>query len=224
MDEMNEAKMMNEALKATHAALDAPSNICEWCGFASDLKAFDGQRLCRTCAEGEKMCTECGSPGYREPQSGRRGDRRVRRLRGGGEREASQMGGWQMRICLREGRLGSDPVSRTTQSGSEVTSFSLATESGYGDKKKTIWEKVSCWGKLGKFAAEHLVKGMMVSVLGEDEIREWTGNDGEHHVQNDISAIKLDVLVWPKRDEEKDDISALARDFPAESKDNDLPF
>jgi len=87
------------------------------------------------------------------------------------------------------GRLGRDPETRFTNSGQQVTAFSVATDKQYTDKsgekvKRTIWMRVSAWGKLAEITAQYLAKGSLVYVEGEltaDENgnpRIWTKTDG----------------------------------------------
>lgn len=72
------------------------------------------------------------------------------------------------------GRLGSDAEQRTVGSDT-VTSFNLAVDQGYGDKKTTNWFRVSIWGKKGAGAAPYLLKSGIVTVVGELEIGEFNG-------------------------------------------------
>lgn len=73
------------------------------------------------------------------------------------------------------GRVGKDAQTRYTQGGESVTGWSLAVESGWGDKKQTLWLDCSLWGKRGEKVAEYLVKGVQVGVTGELGTREHDG-------------------------------------------------
>lgn len=69
------------------------------------------------------------------------------------------------------GNLGKDPEMRYTPSGQAVTSFSVATSDDYTDKsgtrvKRTIWFRVSAWGKLAETCSQYLKKGRKVLVEG----------------------------------------------------------
>ena len=72
------------------------------------------------------------------------------------------------------GRLGGDAEQRPVGSDT-VTSFNLAVDQGYGDKKTTNWFRVSIWGKKGAGAAPYLLKSGIVTVVGELEIGEFNG-------------------------------------------------
>lgn len=69
------------------------------------------------------------------------------------------------------GYLGCDPEMRYTPSGQAVTSFSVAVNEQYanasGEKvKKTIWFRVSAWGKQAEICNQYLKKGSKVLVEG----------------------------------------------------------
>lgn len=72
------------------------------------------------------------------------------------------------------GRIGKDAESRQAGDGT-VTSFNVAVDQGYGDRKTSNWYRVSVWGKKGAGAAPYLLKGGQVTVVGEFEIGEYEG-------------------------------------------------
>lgn len=57
------------------------------------------------------------------------------------------------------GHLGSDPEVRTAQSGQTVVKFPLATNTGYGERRKTDWHRVTVFGRTAEACAKHLSKG-----------------------------------------------------------------
>lgn len=92
-----------------------------------------------------------------------------------------------MQTLFTTGRIGKDAELRTTQSGQQVCSFTLASDQGFGDKKQTNWFRVSMWGKRGASLAPYLLKGGQVAVSGELEIGEWEGK-AQHNINaNDIA-------------------------------------
>lgn len=92
------------------------------------------------------------------------------------------------------GNLGKDPDMRFTPGGEPVTSFSVAVTDGFGDKKKTIWFRVSAWGKQAEACNEYLRKGSKVLVEGRLTVDAATGGprvwekDGKHGASFDVSA------------------------------------
>ena len=73
------------------------------------------------------------------------------------------------------GRLGKN--AETRQAGnSSVTGFSVAGDTGFGDRKQSHWFNCSLWGKRGEAMQQYLTKGQEVVVIGEYSEREYNGN------------------------------------------------
>ncbi len=64
------------------------------------------------------------------------------------------------------GRLGHSPELRQTQQGKSVCTFTMATDTGYGENKKTDWHKVTVFDKAADKCAKYLHKGSSVYVEG----------------------------------------------------------
>lgn len=86
------------------------------------------------------------------------------------------------------GRVGKDAVCRFTQGGDPVTGWSLAVDSGYGDKKQTLWLDCSLWGKRGEKVAEYITKGSQLGVTGELGTRE---HDGKTYLTLRVAEVSL---------------------------------
>jgi single-strand DNA-binding protein len=78
------------------------------------------------------------------------------------------------------GRLGRDAQHKTTQGGTDLCSFAVACDVGYGDNKQTYWVDVTKWGNGAKGLAGILRKGSAVTVVGELSTRE---HDGKTYLQ-----------------------------------------
>ena len=76
------------------------------------------------------------------------------------------------------GHLGRDPEMRYTPTGQAVTSFSVATSYGQGDKKQTEWFNCSAWEKQAELCNQYLQKGSLVAIEGRDKARSYEGRDG----------------------------------------------
>ena len=86
------------------------------------------------------------------------------------------------------GRVGKDAQTRFTQGGDPVTGWSLAVDSGYGDKKQTLWLDCSLWGKRGEKVAEYITKGSQLGVTGELGTRE---HDGKTYLTLRVAEVSL---------------------------------
>ena len=90
------------------------------------------------------------------------------------------------------GRLGKD--AELKQAGDrEVLEFSAAVDSGYGEKKTTIWFKVSYWNKADKLL-QYLTKGKQVFVAGELSLREYKTKDGESRTSAEVRANSIQLV------------------------------
>lgn len=102
------------------------------------------------------------------------------------------------------GNLGNDPDLRSSQSGTPVTSFSLAVGRWDGQAKAvtTDWYNVRLFGKNAENAAEWLHKGDRVQIDGRLELRKYTAQDGAERTSTDIVADGF--LNLTSRDERAD--------------------
>ena len=76
------------------------------------------------------------------------------------------------------GRLGDNPLGKTTPTGKSVTTFSLATnESWLSDDGKTIehveWHHLCVFGSLADFSLQALKKGQLILAEGKIRSRFW---------------------------------------------------
>lgn len=85
------------------------------------------------------------------------------------------------------GRVGKDAVTRNSGE-TPVTGFSLAVDSGYGDKKQTLWLDCSLWGKRGEKVAGYITKGSQLGVTGELGTRE---HDGKTYLTLRVADVSL---------------------------------
>lgn len=72
------------------------------------------------------------------------------------------------------GKVGKDAVIRKA-GANDVVSFPLASDSGYGDRKKTTWVDCSFWGQRAVKVADYIRKGDRIGVTGEVSTRDHEG-------------------------------------------------
>ena len=85
------------------------------------------------------------------------------------------------------GRVGKDAVSRSGGT-SVVAGWSLAVDSGFGDKKQTIWIDCSMWGQRAEKLAPMILKGDRLGVQGELGTRE---HEGKTYITLKVSEVTL---------------------------------
>ncbi len=108
------------------------------------------------------------------------------------------------------GNLGGDPDVRSTQAGSKIVSFSLATSESWNDKasgdrkEKTEWHKVVIFNDaLGNIAEKYLRKGSKVYVEGQLQTRKWTDQSGVDRYSTEVALTMYKsalVLLDPRQD------------------------
>ena len=98
------------------------------------------------------------------------------------------------------GRLGRDAEVRHTPAGQSVLSVAIATDTGYGDSKKTLWISASLWGKQAEGSlVDYLKKGQEVFVSGELSQRDYE-KDGVTKTTLELRVGVID-LIGGKRDD-----------------------
>jgi single-strand DNA-binding protein len=104
------------------------------------------------------------------------------------------------------GNLGRDPEMRYTPSGAAVTNFSMATSEKWTgqdgqQQERTIWWRVSVFGKSAEASNEYLKKGSKVLVEGRMNAdqktgnpRLWQGQDGQTRSSFEVTALTVKFL------------------------------
>lgn len=80
-----------------------------------------------------------------------------------------------MKSIVIAGNVGKDAVTRRTPQGDAVTSWTVAVDDGFGDRKRTLWFDCGMWGNRGESVAPHIRKGGKVAVSGDLSTREHEG-------------------------------------------------
>lgn len=97
------------------------------------------------------------------------------------------------------GNLGADPEARSTQSGTWVANFSLATSQRRRDgdgqsQEQTEWHRVVVFGRLAELAREFLHKGRQVYVEGKLRTREWEDAEGQKRRRTEVIGESIEFL------------------------------
>jgi single-strand DNA-binding protein len=102
------------------------------------------------------------------------------------------------------GRLGADPIQRTTKSGKHVSQLSIATsrrvyrevqnvsEPEYIDE--TQWHKVSVWGKQSEACQQYVKKGHAVYVEGSLRSHQYSDQGGVQRTGFEVYADTISFL------------------------------
>ena len=97
------------------------------------------------------------------------------------------------------GNLASDPESRTTSGGRQVTRFRVATNRVWTDPKtmqkqeKAEFHNIVTWGRLAEIAQKYLAKGRLVFIEGRIENRSYQDKEGKTRYWTEIVAESLQL-------------------------------
>lgn len=92
------------------------------------------------------------------------------------------------------GNLTRDPELRTTQTGINVTTFTVAVNRK-GKAEGTDYFRVTCWRGLADIAAKYLSKGRKVAIVGQVTLGSYKDRNGELHYNMEVVADDLELLT-----------------------------
>jgi len=97
------------------------------------------------------------------------------------------------------GNLGADPEQRTTQNGTTVSTFSVATTERWTGKdgqkqEQTEWHRIVAFGRLAEICGQYLSKGSRVYIEGRIQTRQWEDQSGNKRYTTEIVAKEMKML------------------------------
>jgi single-strand DNA-binding protein len=95
------------------------------------------------------------------------------------------------------GNLTADPVSRTTQAGKNVTTFTVAVnrrKTANAGQPEADYFRVSAWGELGANCQKWLIKGKKVCVVGHVSVSTYKAQNDETRANMDVFADSVEFL------------------------------
>lgn len=127
------------------------------------------------------------------------------------------------------GRLTRDPELKHTQSGTTVTSFTIACERDFGGDDKIDFIDIVAWRGTAEFISRYFAKGRMAVVSGRLQTRTWMDSEGSNHKAVEVVA---DSVYFG--DSKRDSAGSINGDYTLpteisklediEDDDGDLPF
>ena len=98
------------------------------------------------------------------------------------------------------GRLTRDPEQRTTASGKNVVSFSIAVDRQSQDDQADFFN-ITAWDKLGDLVMQYLSKGRRVFIQGRLRQDSWEDKDtGKRQSRIEVTASDVTFLDGPSGD------------------------
>ena len=97
------------------------------------------------------------------------------------------------------GNVTHTPELKNTPNGVPVCSFSVAVNRR---DKDALFYRVTAWRGLGETCAKYLQKGKKVAVIGELDLRTYTGRDGIEKTALEVTASDIEFLS-PRSDDQQ---------------------
>lgn len=122
------------------------------------------------------------------------------------------------------GNLTNEPISKTTQSGKQVTTFTVAVNRRSQNNEADFF-RVNAWGNLADICAKYLNKGKKVSVVGSVSASAYQSNNGDLRASLDVFAEDVEFLSPSEKTQQNARQSAQEQNNEfVQVDDDDLPF
>ena len=133
-------------------------------------------------------------------------------------------------LVILAGNVGATPETTTTQGGTRIAKFSLATSRPKRDQdgktlkdgdgrrmEDTEWHRITCFNGTAKTVAEYVGKGQKVMVRGGIHYTRWTDQENVERYGVEIIADEVTFLSYCKSRQNRE---SAAQD----NEDDDVPF
>ena len=100
------------------------------------------------------------------------------------------------------GRLVRDPELRTTQTGKEVASFSVAVQRSRSKNGETDFIPVVTWEKTARFVCNYFRKGSMIALTGSLQTRNYIDGDGNKRTAFEVVAYEVSFCGSKEKEDE----------------------
>lgn len=94
------------------------------------------------------------------------------------------------------GNLGKEPELNVTPDGVPFCKFTVALNSGYGDKKSTLWMNLVTWRNIAEVVQTHCHKGTPVYFEGRITKRPYTDKNGVDRDWWEVNVSELQILKF----------------------------
>jgi single-strand DNA-binding protein len=103
-----------------------------------------------------------------------------------------------LNVIIVAGNAVADPVTRTTQTGKNITTVRLAVNNPLNDEE-VLYIDVDTWEKQSEFVSKYVKKGNSLSVVGRLKSREYTGSDGVKRTAFSIVCERVNFIGSKKK-------------------------
>lgn len=129
------------------------------------------------------------------------------------------------------GRLTKDPDLRYTKNNIAVASYTVAINTGYGEKQQTDFINVTTWGKSGEFVSNYFKKGQAIGIVGRLRSYNYEDKDGNKRYSTEVVTEDIEFIGTKNekqngQDEEIEKEQSISSEYQSNLilTDDDLPF
>lgn len=98
-----------------------------------------------------------------------------------------------------QGRLVAAPELRSTQTGKNVASFTVAWSEKHGEQEQQLFLPCVAWGKTGEMASRYFAKGQEAVVEGRLVTRKWKDQSGSSRSTTELIVDRMH-FCGPRRE------------------------
>jgi len=113
------------------------------------------------------------------------------------------------------GHVGGECELKTTAKGTPVLKFSLAVNTGYGDKKVCTWWNCTMFGERAEKVAAYVSKRKPLMVDGEPSLNTYTKKDGTQGAS--IEVIVRDITLLGGGQAQQQTEPAVAQEYDSDA-------
>ena len=125
-----------------------------------------------------------------------------------------------LNVIILAGNAVADPVTRTTQTGKNITTVRLAVNNPLNDEE-VLYIDVDTWEKQSEFVSKYVKKGNSLSVVGRLKSREYTGSDGVKRTAFSVVCERVNFIGSKKK---SDNAAASTEDAGSDALMSDADF
>jgi len=99
--------------------------------------------------------------------------------------------------------LGRDSELKYAPTGTAILEFSGAYNTGYGDKKETMWLRCAIYGKKGEALQQHLTKGSKIVINGDElKLSTYQKQDGTQGASMQCTVNNIEFAGLPQQQQQ----------------------
>lgn len=101
-----------------------------------------------------------------------------------------------MNVVVLVGRFTQDPVLKTTQTGTSVTTFSIAVDRRFKSQNQPDVDFINCtaWGRTAEVICQYLSKGRQIALQGRLQTRSYQAKDGSTRYVTEVVVENFDFI------------------------------